>query len=132
MNQKPLLEAGKYYHIYNRGNNGQNIFFDYENYIFFLNRYDQYLSAFYDTIAWVLLRNHFHLLIYIKPAEEINIEKLQYTATEKPKKLISIYNLAIFSILMRRPSIKDTTEPEVYWKKILKEKRFLQLLTLKN
>lgn len=87
MNQKPLLEADKYYHIYNRGNNGQNIFFDNENYIFFLNRYDQYLSPFCDTIAWVLLRNHFHLLIYVKPAEEINIEKLQYTATEKPKRV---------------------------------------------
>ena len=87
MNNKPLLEAGKYYHIYNRGNNGQNIFFDTKNYTFILNRYDQYISPFCDTIAWVLLKNHFHLLVYVKPFEEINLEKLEYTATEVPKKI---------------------------------------------
>lgn len=87
MNYKPLLEAGKYDHIYNRGNNGQNIFFDTENYTFFLNRYDQYISPFCDTIAWVLLRNHFRILIYVKPLEEIDIEKLEYTATKIPKRI---------------------------------------------
>lgn len=87
MNNKPLLESGKYYHIYNRGNNGQNIFFDSENYTFFLNRYHQYISPFCDTIAWVLLKNHFHILLYVKPFEEIKIEKLEYTATEIPKKI---------------------------------------------
>ncbi|WP_267406910.1 MULTISPECIES: hypothetical protein [unclassified Chryseobacterium] len=87
MNNKPFLEAGKYYHIYNRGNNGQNIFFETKNYTFFLNRYHQYISPFCDTIAWVLLKNHFHILIYVKPFEEINIENLEYTATEFPKKI---------------------------------------------
>jgi len=87
MNNKSLLESGKYYHIYNRGNNGQNIFFDSENYTFFLNRFHQYISPFCDTIAWVLLKNHFHVLVYVKPFEEIKIEKLEYTATEIPKKI---------------------------------------------
>lgn len=87
MNKKPLLESGKYYHIYNRGNNGQNIFFDSGNYTFFLNKYNQYISPFCDTIAWVLLKNHFHILIYVKPFEEINIQQLEYTTTEIPKKI---------------------------------------------
>ena len=87
INNKPLLEAGKYYHIYNRGNNGQDIFFDAKNYTFFLIRDDQYISPFCDTIAWVLLKNHFHILIYVRPFEEINFEKLEYTATEVPKKI---------------------------------------------
>ncbi|MEC3874492.1 hypothetical protein [Chryseobacterium salviniae] len=87
MMNKTLLESGKYYHIYNRGNNGQNIFFDPGNYTFFLNRFHQYMSPFCDTIAWVLLKNHFHILIYVKPVEEINCEKLEYTATENPKKI---------------------------------------------
>ncbi len=29
------LNTGNFYHIYNRGNNGQDIFFENENYIFF-------------------------------------------------------------------------------------------------
>jgi len=32
------LVAGEYYHLYNRGNNRQRIFFERENYLFFLRR----------------------------------------------------------------------------------------------
>jgi hypothetical protein len=31
-----ILQAGNYYHVYNRGNNPQLIFFERENYIYFL------------------------------------------------------------------------------------------------
>lgn len=85
--EKTLLEYGKYYHIYNRGNNGQDIFFQNENYLFFLDRYHQYLSPVCDTIAWVLLKNHFHFLVYIKTPEEIIVEKLKYNTVEIPKKI---------------------------------------------
>ncbi len=44
--EKTTLDPGNYYHIYNRGNNGQDIFFDNESYLFFLRRYDQYISPF--------------------------------------------------------------------------------------
>lgn len=84
---KPNLESGKYYHIYNRGNNSHDIFFEKDNYLFFLNRYDQYLSPVCDTIAWVLLKNHFHFLIYVKPEQEIQTEKLAYQTVEAPKKI---------------------------------------------
>lgn len=85
--EKILLEPGNYYHIYNRGNNGQNIFFENENYIFFLNRYDRYISPFCDTIAWVLLKNHFHFLIYVKEFADINLDKLEYSTVINPAKL---------------------------------------------
>ena len=68
------LIPGNFYHIYNRGNNGQDIFFENENYIFFLNRYDRYISPFCETIAWVLLKNHFHILIYVKDYEDSLVE----------------------------------------------------------
>ena len=85
MADKLLLEPGNFYHIFNRGNNGQDIFFEDENYIFFINRLDQYITPFCDIIAWVLMRNHFHLLVYVK--EEISADKLEYTATKVPKKI---------------------------------------------
>ncbi len=81
------LYPGNFYHIYNRGNNGQNIFFEPENYTFFLNRYDRYISPFCETIAWVLLGNHFHFLIYVKEIENVEIEKLEYSTVEKPKRI---------------------------------------------
>ena len=37
------LVTGEYYHLYNRGVNRQAIFFERENYLFFLRRMREYL-----------------------------------------------------------------------------------------
>ncbi|MEM6842901.1 MAG: transposase [Bacteroidota bacterium] len=65
------LEPDCFYHIFNRGNNRENIFYNQENYRYFLRRYDQYLSNYLDTFCFCLLPNHFHLLVRIKPANDI-------------------------------------------------------------
>ena len=65
------LEYGVYYHIYNRGNNGENIFVEQHNYRYFLQLYAKYVEPVADTYAYCLLRNHFHLLVRIKTKEEI-------------------------------------------------------------
>jgi len=67
------LEAGKFYHIYNRGNNGENLFYNIENYKYFLRKYDEYLSPFLSTFSFCLLPNHFHLLVRIKYGYEVNV-----------------------------------------------------------
>ena len=59
------------YHIYNRGNNHENIFIQERNYAHFLNLYAKYIEPIADTFAYCLLRNHFHLLLRIKSEEEI-------------------------------------------------------------
>ena len=64
--QEPPLEEGKFYHIYNRGVNSCNLFKDSKTYEHFLNLYDKYISPIADTYAWVLMKNHFHLLVRIK------------------------------------------------------------------
>lgn len=84
MNRIPI-ENGKYYHIYNQGNNGENLFFEKENYHHFLRLYAKYMEPVIETYAWVLLNNHFHLLVYIKDLEEIDCTKLQYSTVDKPK-----------------------------------------------
>jgi len=65
------LEYGKYYHIYNRGINGESLFRSNENYIYFLRLYEKYMEVVVDTYAWCLLGNHFHLLIRVKEEDEI-------------------------------------------------------------
>lgn len=60
------MEPGNLYHIYNRGNNKQPIFFERKNYHYFLERFDKYLSNFVDVYAYCLMPNHFHFLIKIK------------------------------------------------------------------
>ena len=70
------LEHGRTYHIYNRGINSTDIFSCEANYKRFLMLYGEYVSPVADTYAWVLLRNHFHLLVRIKGEEEIPFMRL--------------------------------------------------------
>lgn len=65
MEIQPLLE-GHYFHIYNRGVNGEDIFKEQRNYYYFLQQYTNYCSDVFETLAYALLKNHFHLLVYVK------------------------------------------------------------------
>lgn len=67
----PPLEPGSCYHIYNRGNNRENIFIKPENYPYFLRKYALYLAQVLDTYVYNLLPNHFHLVVRIKPKAEM-------------------------------------------------------------
>lgn len=70
------LEHGGYYHIYNRGNNGERLFYNSENYFHFLRLYEKYIDPIAETFAWCLMGNHFHLLVRIKEEGEIDVNSL--------------------------------------------------------
>jgi REP element-mobilizing transposase RayT len=64
---KRKFHAGEYYHLYNRGNARQTIFFESENYRFFLTRLRKYFTPqAADIVAYCLMPNHYHLLIYLR------------------------------------------------------------------
>lgn len=52
------------FHIYNRGNNRQPIFFKRDNYLFFLQKIRTHLLPTCEMMAYCLMPNHFHLLIH--------------------------------------------------------------------
>ena len=60
------LIGGQFYHIYNCGINGMNLFRESDNYEHFLDLMDKYILPVAEIFAWVLMRNHFHLLVRIK------------------------------------------------------------------
>jgi putative transposase len=64
------LEQGKYYHIFNRGNNKENIFREDQNYQYFLKLYRKYIPPVADTFAYCMMPNHFHFLVRIKEADK--------------------------------------------------------------
>lgn len=52
------------YHIYNQGNNQQIIFPQKRNYLYFLEKVRKELLPVADIIAYCLMPNHFHFLVY--------------------------------------------------------------------
>jgi len=68
---KTPINYGNYYHIFNRGNNDENIFLKTEHYKYFLKLYGIYIEPIADTFAWCLMKNHFHILLRIKEENEI-------------------------------------------------------------
>lgn len=71
----PSLEYGKYYHIYNRGNNKTDIFKEKEDYLHFQTLVQKYLLLVADVFCYAYLKNHFHFLVRIKEQDEIEYIK---------------------------------------------------------
>ena len=108
-NKHQALNAGYFYHIYNRGNNRENLFYKQENYIYFLKKYDYYLNDFLGTYAYCLLPNHFHLLVRIKEVksdaipsrdsidtpEIVNNPEIDKSISEQFRRLFISYSQAI-------------------------------------
>jgi putative transposase len=61
-----MLLSNQIYHVYNRGNNRQPIFFNRENHLYFLRKMRTHLSPSCDFLAYCLMPNHFHFLVKIK------------------------------------------------------------------
>jgi putative transposase len=65
-NYRIRIEPEKFYHIWNRGNNRENLFYSSRNYEYFIRIYADYLDPVVETYAFCLLPNHFHLLVQTK------------------------------------------------------------------
>ena len=94
------LEQSRFYHIYNRGINGTNLFYNKGNYEFFLHRYAEYLSPFVETYALCLLPNHFHLLVRVKERDAVDkkvelLENKEHPASAAFQRLFTSYSKAI-------------------------------------
>ena len=76
------LEPEFFYHIYNRGINSEDVYKNKDNYLYFLKKAKEFLLPVADMYAYCLMKNHFHLLVRIKPEVELNpnsaIEKKEY------------------------------------------------------
>ena len=69
----PALSPSLFYHIYNRGNNRENIFREKRNYQYYMQLYEKYITPVAETYAYCLLRNHFHLLVRTRSEDEIQV-----------------------------------------------------------
>jgi putative transposase len=58
------FDQGNFYHIYNQGNNRQEVFSNEKEYFFFLWLIRKNLLPYSELLAYCLMPNHFHLMIY--------------------------------------------------------------------
>ncbi len=70
----PFL-PNQYYHFYNRGNNRQPVFFERDNYLYFLRGVKKYLRDQMDVIAYCLMPTHYHILGRVKSQPETEISE---------------------------------------------------------
>lgn len=111
----PLL-PGYCYHIYNRANSDHDVFFNSDNFSYFLKQYARYLDRYLETFAYCLLPNHFHLLVRIRSTETI-LEAVQQEYEQPPKNLIRSIN-----------SLSSATDQNYFPPDVYKDFRFLQQL----
>jgi len=97
------LQYGRYYHIYNRGNNGENLFVQQRNFPYFLQLYAKYIQPVAETFAYCLLPNHFHFGLRTYTEEE---QEAYYASQSGPflenRPLSSAQNKPLFKL--REPS----------------------------
>jgi REP element-mobilizing transposase RayT len=55
-----------HYHIYNRGNNRERIFFEPDNYVYFLKKIREYLVPVADVLVYCLMPTHYHIVVRVK------------------------------------------------------------------
>ncbi len=72
-NKTEILTPDSTYHLYNRANGSESLFLSAENYRYFLQQYQVYVSPMADTFCYCLMPNHFHFLIRIKSEKELTV-----------------------------------------------------------
>ncbi len=63
------LEPGKYYHIYNRACGFEKLFWESNNYDFFMEKFIERLGDIVILYCYCLIPNHFHILVKLKDIE---------------------------------------------------------------
>ena len=124
---KPVpLQPGRYYHIYNRGNNRENLFLEERNYHHFLKLYARYVAPVADTYAYCLLKNHFHALVRIKALAERDQPGKALNPSQQFGNLFNAYSKAINKAYGRTGSL---FEHPFERKEVISEQHLLRLIT---
>ncbi|MDO6516535.1 transposase [Zobellia uliginosa] len=105
------IRADHYYHIYNQGNNRENIFVENRNYAYFLRLMHKYLDAISDIYAYCLLKNHFHIVLKFNEnvADKVISQKLSNLFNSYAKAINKAYHRtgSLFRDRFRRKRIED-------------------------
>jgi len=83
VNYKAVFEENGIYHIYNRSNNREILFKTDRHFQFFLDRLKVYITPYFHIGAYCLLPDHFHLMVEVKPIDEVIKQEIDNQKTRK-------------------------------------------------
>ncbi len=122
--KKDIFEEGQYYHVYNRGNNKENIFIEEKNYNYFLEKVKKYILPIADIYVYCLLKNHFHIVLRIKDKDKLP-EKFKEKIHLPFSNLFNSYSKSINKAYNRTGSLfqehlqRNRIENETYLKQLI-------------
>src|ERR1035438_4711725 len=93
IDKTPPLESDFIYHIYNRANGNEKLFFEEENYQFFMDKFKLYVSPVAEVFCYCLMPNHFHFLVRIKSEAAIELYRRNETSNETLPKFETLVKL---------------------------------------
>jgi len=118
-----IIEPDRFYHIYNQGNNKEDIFKETINYYYFLTLLKKYIIPVADILSYCLLKNHFHLLVKTKESEN---------GKYLPQAISNLCNAYAKAINKKYNRIGSLFRTRYKRKKVLDEKYLKQLLVYIN
>ncbi|TAD95638.1 MAG: transposase [Bacteroidetes bacterium] len=88
------FQLDQLFHVYNQGNNREQIFLERADYILFLTTFRKLVMPYCDILAYCLMPNHFHFLLYIseKSLKKIMLGNIEIDSLSNGfRKLLSEY-----------------------------------------
>jgi putative transposase len=80
----------QYYHFYNRGNNRHAVFFERDNYLYFLRGMKKYLREYLEILVYCLMPTHYHILVRVRNQTKTTCEIFKTSQVTSDAKAVSL------------------------------------------
>ena len=121
------LQHGQFYHIYNRGTNGETLFRQKGNYRYFLRLFGRHIQPVAETFAYCLMNNHFHFLVRIKTIEEQQQKTKRNLALEPSRQFNNLF-IAYSKAFNKRYQRTGALFESPFRRKIVEDERYFATL----
>lgn len=108
-----IFEEGHLFHVFNRGNNRETVYYNVRNYELFIAKMEKYILPYAEILAWCLMPNHFHIMILIN-FKSINARSLNDSIglmLRSYARAINIQEHRVGSLFQEGTRAQNLTEP---------------------